>query len=39
MLQAGLEIAIPATKRPQTHALHRAATGIGSYIYYCELNI
>jgi hypothetical protein len=26
---AGFEPAIPASKRPQTHALDRAATGIG----------
>jgi hypothetical protein len=26
---AGLEPAIPASERPQTHALDRAATGIG----------
>jgi hypothetical protein len=26
---AGFEPAIPATKRPQTYALDRAATGIG----------
>jgi hypothetical protein len=29
MYSAGFEPAIPATKRPQTYALHRAATGIG----------
>jgi hypothetical protein len=29
MPQAGFESAIPATKRPQTYALDRAATGIG----------
>jgi hypothetical protein len=28
---AGFETAIPETKRPQTYALDRAATGIGSY--------
>jgi len=26
----GFETAIPASERPQTHALDRAATGIGS---------
>jgi hypothetical protein len=29
MPSAGFEHAIPATKRPQTHALDRAAPGIG----------
>jgi len=29
MLPAGFEPAIPASKRPQTHALDGAATGIG----------
>ena len=29
MPQAGLEPAIPASDRPQTHALNRAATGLG----------
>jgi hypothetical protein len=32
MTPAGLEPAIPAGERPQTHALHRAATGIGQNI-------
>jgi len=31
MPPAGFEPAIPASKRPQTHALDRAATGIGTY--------
>jgi hypothetical protein len=31
MPRAGFEPAIPATKRPQTYALDRAATGIGVY--------
>jgi hypothetical protein len=31
MPPAGLEPTIPASKRPQTHTLDRAATGIGSY--------
>jgi hypothetical protein len=30
MPQAGFEPAIPASERPQTHALDRAATGIGT---------
>jgi hypothetical protein len=29
MPSAGFELAIPASKRPQTHALDLAATGIG----------
>ena len=29
MLPAGFEPAFPASQRPQTHALDRAATGIG----------
>jgi len=29
MIQAGLELAFPASERPQTHALDRTATGIG----------
>jgi hypothetical protein len=29
MPRAGYELAIPATERPQTYALDRAATGIG----------
>jgi hypothetical protein len=32
MLSAGFETTIPATKRPQTYALDRAATGIGSFV-------
>jgi hypothetical protein len=28
MLSAGFELAIPATKRPQTYALHHEATGM-----------
>jgi hypothetical protein len=31
MPSVGFEPAIPATKRPQTYALDRAATGIGSF--------
>jgi hypothetical protein len=30
MLQAGFEPAIPASERPQTHALDCAASGIGT---------
>jgi len=32
MTPAGLEPAIPASERPQTDALHRVATGIGSIL-------
>jgi hypothetical protein len=32
MPSAGFEPTIPASERPQTHALDRAATGIGSHI-------
>jgi hypothetical protein len=38
MTPAGFELAIPASERPQTHALDRAATGIGyikSYTRIC----
>jgi hypothetical protein len=35
MSPAGFEPAIPASKRPQTHALDRAATGIGTIILVC----
>jgi hypothetical protein len=34
MPRAGLEPTIPATKRPQTYALDRAATGIGTSVIY-----
>jgi hypothetical protein len=40
MPPARLEPAIPATKRPQTYALDRAATGIGiilDYAYYLSI--
>jgi hypothetical protein len=30
---SGFEAAIPASERPQTHALDRAATGLGAHIY------
>jgi len=33
MPPAGFQPAIPASERPQTHALDRAATGIGSVSY------
>jgi hypothetical protein len=33
MPREGFEPAIPATKRPQTYALDRAATGIGRKVY------
>jgi hypothetical protein len=33
MPSAGFESAIPATKRPQTYALDRAATGIVKWLY------
>jgi hypothetical protein len=32
MPSAGFESGIPATKRPQTYALDRAATGIGMLV-------
>jgi hypothetical protein len=38
MLSAGFEPAIPATKRPQTYALDRAATGIGCVLLLKQLN-
>jgi hypothetical protein len=31
MPPAGFELAIPARERPQTHALDRVVTGIGTY--------
>jgi hypothetical protein len=39
MPQARFEPAIAATKRPQTYALGRAATGIGTYTAYLYKNI
>jgi len=33
MTPTGFEPAIPASERPQTHALDRTATGIGMYMY------
>jgi hypothetical protein len=32
MSLVGFELAIPASERPHTHALDRAATGFGIYI-------
>ena len=34
MPPAGLEPIIPASERPQTHALDSAATGLGNTIQY-----
>jgi len=31
MPTAGFEIAIPVSEQPQTYALERAATGLGSF--------
>jgi len=31
MPQAGFELAIPAGEQPQTHALDRAAIGVGNF--------
>jgi hypothetical protein len=33
MPPAGFEAAVSADERPQTHALDRAATGIGSHVH------
>jgi hypothetical protein len=38
MLSAGFEPAIPASERPQTHALDRAVTGIGGQFYLDATN-
>jgi hypothetical protein len=38
MPRAGFEPATPATKRPQTYALDRAATGIGVAVDIVSLN-
>ena len=38
MTPAGFEPAIPASERPQTHALDRAATGIVWHDYYSLQN-
>jgi hypothetical protein len=37
MPSVGFEPAIPASERPKTHALDRAATGIGIILYYIIL--
>jgi len=37
ILPARFEPAIPANERPQTHALYRAATGIGTYVIYKDI--
>jgi hypothetical protein len=34
MLSAGFEHTVPASQRLHTHALDRAATGIGTFIFY-----
>jgi hypothetical protein len=39
MSPAGFELTIPASERPQTHALDRAATGIGKFRQIPNLNI
>jgi hypothetical protein len=36
MSSTGFEPTIPASKWPQTHALDRAATGIGSNCFVCQ---
>jgi hypothetical protein len=33
MPSVGFEPAIPASERPQTHIIDRAATGIGVFVY------
>jgi hypothetical protein len=38
MPPAGFETTIPASERPQTHALDRAATGIGHIIFHTWLS-
>ena len=38
MPPAGFELTIPASERPKTHALDRAATGIGVYTYIIKVN-
>jgi hypothetical protein len=39
MPRPGFEPVTPATKRPQTYALDRAATGIGNLQYICSVNL
>jgi hypothetical protein len=36
MPTAGFEPAIPASERPQTHALDHAATGFGTILFYIQ---
>jgi len=36
MPAAGFELTIPASERPQTHALDRAGTGIGTSLNLLE---
>jgi hypothetical protein len=38
MSSVGFEPAIPASERPQTHALDRAATGIGIFAVFGKSN-
>jgi hypothetical protein len=33
MSAAGFDLAVPGRERPQTHALDRAATGIGGLLF------
>jgi hypothetical protein len=39
MPPGGFETMIPASARPQTHALDRAATGIGIEYTYCQIHV
>jgi hypothetical protein len=39
MLPAGIEPAIPASERPQTHALNNAAAGIGIAVFSFSKNV
>ena len=39
MLPAGFEPTIPASERPQTHALDRTATGIGTESCWYKLEV
>jgi hypothetical protein len=39
MPPAGFESTIPASERPQTHVLDRAATGIGSLAPYQHITL
>jgi hypothetical protein len=38
MLSAGFDPVVPAIKQPQTKALDRTATYIGSYVIYISLS-